>query len=462
MDSATHRHSSRLALLSGFFLGFSLFTKPEIALASVVSFFSLLLFWGRGCPNRTETAAPSSRSSLVTCLSSLVSRLSPLWLCAAIGIFAALVLVLAPLSIALRSVFHAIHFSLFRPFLDCLDSSLVGLDFFRRVSGMDRPLFHLAQMAAGVLLVAMPLAAAKLLASPRSTRHLPSSIRFALLSLLCLAAVPLTHLAFWQLNAALPLAPIVFAFTTFRSPNHDPLATDHFRSPISVAFAVFAFVLSLKVILNASISFYGFVLLLPSFLLAVVLAFALRATRPVALAILAAFAVHALLLQRTVLINGRFVPVAAPTAPAAYRTQSNVASYLNHVLHWLNKNLPPGATLAVLPEGAVLNVLSGHPNSTPYVSLPSTDYLRFDESGILRAYQTCPPDYLLLVKKEVLVSDEPRFGIDYAQPLMAFLDANYSPVLTLPVQTPTGLQPFFLLASRTLNPTPPLAVDLKP
>ena len=465
IDSAFRRlpFSLHRFALPGLLFGLVAYTKPEVFLAAsaavAVRFLPVL---------------SGHRTALCTLL-----RPAFVFLAAALG---SLLLVPALLSLAMPFP-EAIHSALFRPFLDCLNPEVAGLEFFRRISGVDNPLFHLGQMATGTILAAIPLAAAGLLSSPPATRRLPPYVRLALLSLLCLAVFPLVRFAFWQLNAALPLAPLVFAIIVFRPSGHCPLTPAPFRLHLAAAFAAFAFVLALKIILNASITHYGFVLALPSFCCAVLLlvdrklspasarvpagplpegnpghrsgggalAKPLFPRLAVPLTLLLAFSARALSIQHTTIREAAFVPVAR----GAYRAPKAVASYLGHTLAWIDRNIPPEATLAVIPEGAVLNVLAGHPASNPFFMLEQGTYLRSGEANILRAYQSSPPDFLLLVKKEVLVSNEPRFGIDYAQPLMAFLDANYSPVLTLPVQTPAGIQPFFLLAARNPGPAVP-------
>lgn len=484
-----------LLLLSGFLLGLALFTKPEIALAATASSACLWLFarWGRGRPARSDRIPAVS------------------WF--ASGILAALAAVLLPLALALGSFRQALHDGLFRLYLDALDPALSSLPFFKTVLGTDDIPSHILRLLLGATLAAAPflLARAVLLLNPSRL------FRLVTLTILSLSAAAIGFFAFYPLNAALPLAPILLLFSTSRQalsklPLPPPSSLPGSLSegapgrrlgggapaqphalpfpappPLAFAFSVFSLALMAKMPLNASIMHYGFVLALPAFCCAILLLipsshfhFSLQAPSPrglpalgrvgetpqspspplaspipkfpflfplspLALALLLAFSGRALAIQHSTIRGAAFVPVAR----GGYRVPATLAPYLERTLDWIDRNLPPSATLAVIPEGAVLNVLSGHPASNPFFMLEQGTYLRSGETAVLGAFRSSPPDCLLLVRKDLIVQPEPRFGFDYAEPLMAFLDANYTPVLTLPVKTPSGIQPFFLLALHT-------------
>ena len=129
----------------------------------------------------------------------------------------------------------------------------------------------------------------------------------------------------------------------------------------------------------------------------------------------------------------------------SFRTVGFQAKAFNDTLSWIRNNTPPGSTLAVLPEGAFLNVFAKRLNPTPYVSLPITDIPRYDADALLSSYSNAPPDTLVLVTK----LGEPRFGIDYAQNLMDFLNTLYTPVFGIPLSTPAGTIPYLVIARKT-------------
>ena len=436
LDSTPRRHSFFLALLSGFLLGLTLFSKPEIALAAVSSSAVLLFFWERGRPARSESPPTASHSSLV-------SRLSSLFLPFAFGLLAALALVLVPLSIVLGSFPQALRHGLLKLYLDCFNPALTSLPYFKEVMGTDAILPHVLRLFLGAALAVSPFLLARCLLPRLSSRPL----RLAATVLLAFASAALGWFAFFPLNAALPLAPV--AFLAILWGRRRPAFVEGSRaspvlcrfSPLSTAFAVFALVLVSKIALNAGIGHYGFVLALPAFSCAVVLAFPpkvppLRLLSSAALlAGFSAFALHmnagALQNQRTPIHDGTFF--APPLDARAF----------NAALDWIRGNTPPDSTLSVLPEGSILNVLSGRPNPTPYASLEQPACLRFGSIGILAAYSNSLPDTLVLVQ-----TAPPRFGIDYAQDLMAFLDPLYTPAFVVPVRLPAGESIPYLLVAR--------------
>jgi hypothetical protein len=201
--------------------------------------------------------------------------------------------------------------------------------------------------------------------------------------------------------------------------------------------------------LNATITFYGFVLALPAFCCAVLLFF--RPPCPAARAALAAallfgFSARARFLDASII---RRWDVRHPVHDASYLAGPLDAVAFNAALEWIRANTASGSTLAVFPEGAVLNVLSGHPNPTPYVSFPDTDWPRYDENSVLAAYSNDPPDTIVLVRK----SQNAAFGVDYAQSLMALLDPLYAPAYAYAIPGPDGPLPYLLVSTRI--PPPP-------
>jgi hypothetical protein len=91
---------------------------------------------------------------------------------------------------------------------------------------------------------------------------------------------------------------------------------------------------------------------------------------------------------------------------------------------------PPGATVAVLPEGVMINYLSRRENPTPYINLTVPVLLTFGESVIQRRFEMTPPDYILLVHKDSTEYGVPYFGSDprNGQALMASIGTRYRTV----------------------------------
>ena len=437
LDSALRRHSAPLALLAGFFLGLTLSTKPEIALASVSSALVLFLFssipfshfpWGGARPARGETPPPFPLPSLVTCHSSLC-------LAATVGLLAALALVLVPLSFALGSFVQALRHGLLKLYIDCFNPTLTSLPFFKKIMGTANFPLHLAWLLLGTALVVLPFLPMRFLLPRISSPPL----RRAATVLLVLLAAAVGLFGFNPLNSILILAPVAFGLVALRQ---------GYSPPLTLAFAVFAFLLASKMLLNASVTFYGFVLALPAFCCAVLLALrppcpAIRAT--LAFALLLGFSSAAIRLQAATL---RQWDIRHPVHDNAFRADPVNANAFNAALEWIRDNTKPGSTLAVLPEGAILNVLSDRPNPTPYVSMEEQAWPRYDEAALLAAYSNSPPDTLVLVRKP----QDAAFGTDYGRSLMALLDPLYTPAFTVSIPTSSGPVPYIVIATRSSSP----------
>jgi len=95
------------------------------------------------------------------------------------------------------------------------------------------------------------------------------------------------------------------------------------------------------------------------------------------------------------------------------------------MLQEISTRVDPNATLAVLPDGVMLNYLSRRANPTPYIVLVPTEVAYFGEDRILAAYEAHPPDYIVLVHKDTSEYGVQFFGRDYAQRIAAWIRAHY-------------------------------------
>ncbi len=97
---------------------------------------------------------------------------------------------------------------------------------------------------------------------------------------------------------------------------------------------------------------------------------------------------------------------------------------------WIEANCSANATLAVLPEGVMLNYLCHRANPTPYNFILPVWQEQFGEGVILAAYKKTPPAYVALVQR-----DTSEFGFDYFGQTEAYglkttrwINQNYTPV----------------------------------
>jgi hypothetical protein len=93
--------------------------------------------------------------------------------------------------------------------------------------------------------------------------------------------------------------------------------------------------------------------------------------------------------------------------------------------------LPSGATLATVPEGAMINYLSRRENPTGYINLMPPEVAMFGQSRIVGSFAAHPPDFILLVQ-----SDPSDYGYrsfaDYGGEIDRWVQTNYIPLPTAP------------------------------
>jgi hypothetical protein len=102
-------------------------------------------------------------------------------------------------------------------------------------------------------------------------------------------------------------------------------------------------------------------------------------------------------------------------------------------LLWTEKYMPPDATLAVLPQGIMLNYLTRHANSMPALDWNPTMFTVFGQAKMTDAFEKNPPGYVFIVEW-----DSSDFGVgyfgsapDYGQGLMQWIGTNYQQQLLI-------------------------------
>ena len=103
---------------------------------------------------------------------------------------------------------------------------------------------------------------------------------------------------------------------------------------------------------------------------------------------------------------------------------------ITQATQWLKQNTSPNSTLAVLPEGLILNYLTRRPNPTRYASLTPLEVAAYGEATILKNYQAHTPDYIALIHRNSSEFGLGYFGQDpaYGATVMRWIRQNYEPV----------------------------------
>jgi len=99
-------------------------------------------------------------------------------------------------------------------------------------------------------------------------------------------------------------------------------------------------------------------------------------------------------------------------------------------LRWVETNVPPGATLAVLPQGAMLNYLSRHANPCGYTAWSPPELAAFGQGKMTAALIARGPDYVIEMfinygeYDEGVFGQEKQFGLEARQ----WIDTHYQPL----------------------------------
>jgi hypothetical protein len=104
------------------------------------------------------------------------------------------------------------------------------------------------------------------------------------------------------------------------------------------------------------------------------------------------------------------------------------ANTFNAALGWIKSNVPGNATLAVLPQGPMVNFLAGRINPTPCVFWDRLVDSVFDEAKMTAAFEKSPPDYVLIVERKAPVDSYDYLGSPgYGYDVMRWIKQNYRP-----------------------------------
>jgi hypothetical protein len=213
---------------------------------------------------------------------------------------------------------------------------------------------------------------------------------------------------------------------------------------LRLTMAAWAFGLLSKILFNVRVMDYGFALAMPALLLLVVTLFewlpdalSARGVRPGFLrATVLALLVGAA--SASVITTGRYV--ALKTVPVgagrdAFRADAR-GQAVNRTLEFLARRARPGETLAVMPEGAIINYLSRSPNPTPFPVLAPPEVALYGERRMLDAFREHPPDRIVLVHADSSIHGVRFFGRDYARSLFPWVERHYETVAIV------GARPF--------------------
>ena len=240
-----------------------------------------------------------------------------------------------------------------------------------------------------------------------------------------------------DLARPLPFFVVLLGVTTWvalaKTPSESPQRTTLI---VRLTFVVLALGLLGKILLDTRLFHYGFVLAIPGTMLMVLALLdwipewiakrngGATAFRWVALALLTGFVGIYLQLTGTCLAR-KNVPVGE--GGNAFLADSR-GHQVNAVLAFLAREIPPHMTLAVVPEGVMINVLAQRENPIACINLMPPELATLGESNVLAALQKTPPD-VMVVDLDRISPEGLRFRNEtYARSIAAWILAHYQRV----------------------------------
>lgn len=206
-----------------------------------------------------------------------------------------------------------------------------------------------------------------------------------------------------------------------------------------VLWGAFSCVMLGKMILNVELAHYGFVLAMPATLLLVVglmwLIPGLLSESPgmavifrgAALAAIGAGVFSYVEISRSAYQNKDLVVGRGGDVMLAFRPSTYTGGLAATALQEIERLAPSGETMAVLPEGVILNYLSRRSNPTPYTSFMPPEVLTFGEDAMLASLVRQPPGFIVVVHRDTSEYGFGLFGQDprYGKKIMDWVNSSY-------------------------------------
>lgn len=359
--------------------------------------------------------------------------------------FVALLSLAMPLGDAFRGVIGGWAF--------LLDGRITQLAFYKRSMGTDEPVANARQALVQSLWYALAIAPPALLGifirRTRNSVWIAATYAIALLTVLLLldSKIP-WHDAFRGLTMVILAIVVASLFALVRAPRRP-------RALLRFVLATFALLLLGKVFLAARVYHYGFALAMPAMLVAVAAIISwlprwidrrggsgliLRSAGVAAVAMV--LFVHLRAYAR--IYHDKPLVVARGTAD---QFRANAIGVLVSEVSQFLSVLPPGTTVAVVPQGVMINYLSARNNPTPYVTLMPPEVLMYGDGTIAAAYAQNPPDVVVIVG-----ADLREYGYDAFEQLAprtaAFFRAHYTPVRSIELK---DLPPATILQRKNIS-----------
>jgi len=411
------RHSVDL-IACGITLGLVFLTKPEVLMAATaaIGVGLALTLWATRPPPRQLVAVLAAFAS--------AASLPPL-------IALALLSLAMPIGAAGLATLGGLRYM--------FDPAITSLPFYRESAGILDLSASLRSLllwtAAYAALLAPAAAVGWLWRRPSEPRSWAAAIVFAVVLsalIVCQRQIPL-----FDVPRPLPVVLLVAATAVIARYARLSDASARLAHVLPAALTVFALALMTKMVFNARIHQYGFGLAMPATMLLIV---ALWDWVPRALArgggdgwlLRAAFlAALVVFVGRFAEVTDRIYRIKSATIGAGgdtIRCDPAIGGDVERVLAAIRRRVPADGTLAVVPEGVIMNFLTRRVNPTRFITLMPPEVIMFGEDAMLDSFQRHPPDFLVWTQESAEGYGFRMFGAGYAERLAAWLRDNYTPL----------------------------------
>lgn len=336
-----------------------------------------------------------------------------------------------------------------------LNSRVSGLPFYRRGIGLDDASENL--LAATMRLAGYLIVFAYGIALDREfeRRNLSRTIRITLAIVqasLLTVGLYLFDVAWDNAFRGLPLL-LICGFTILFARQQRRLRPKFILRLVLIGFA---FLLTLKMILSVRAYHYGFALAMPALLVSAALGVTwlprtLGFRWPISTRLAVTTALVLAAFAHLWIYANRFSHkpiIVAPDTADEFRADA-MGQLVNEIVETL-KPLPADTTVAIVPQGVMINYLAGKANPTPFFTLMPPEVLMFGDDRIVTAYEKSRPDLIV-----VIPTDLSEYGFqkmdDYAPKTTAWFRANYQPIRSI---NPPGLPPVTILRRGTPTTAP--------
>ena len=209
-----------------------------------------------------------------------------------------------------------------------------------------------------------------------------------------------------QVASLFLVAIAAFALVAARDGTRDPC--DRRKDLLLFTMSVFGLFALAKMVFAVYLGHFGFVLAMPGALVAFAVlvdrlpAKAGRSGSSPAIVRAGAIALVALVVLThagTSILSVRDETAPIGDGPDRFMTTPTVARDTAAMLALIDRTVPANETLAVVPEGALLNFLTKRVNPTPYLMLTPTEFANYGETRIVEAFRANPPAAILFVPR---------------------------------------------------------------